>query len=86
LLVEAGLTPLAALQAATLTAAEALGKADMLGVLESSKLADSVMLDADPLADIRTPAVCGRSSKVVTCTVRLRFASKAAPTDPARYT
>jgi imidazolonepropionase-like amidohydrolase len=53
LLVESGLTPLAALQAATLTAAEALGESDTLGTLEPGKLADIVVLDADPLVDIR---------------------------------
>jgi imidazolonepropionase-like amidohydrolase len=53
LLVEAGLTPLAALQAATLTAAEALGQSDALGTLEPGKLADILVLEADPLADIQ---------------------------------
>jgi imidazolonepropionase-like amidohydrolase len=53
LLVEAGLTPLAALQAATLTAAEALGQSDSLGTLEPGKLADILVLEADPLDDIQ---------------------------------
>ena len=53
LLVESGLSPLAALQAATLTAAEALGQSDMLGTLEPGKLADIVLLEANPLEDIR---------------------------------
>jgi imidazolonepropionase-like amidohydrolase len=53
LLVEAGLSPLQALRAATSTAAEALGKEDRLGTLESGKLADLVVLDADPLAAIQ---------------------------------
>jgi imidazolonepropionase-like amidohydrolase len=53
LLVEAWLSPLQALRAATLTAAEALGKEDQLGTLETSKLADLVVLDADPLAAIQ---------------------------------
>jgi hypothetical protein len=52
LLVESGLSPLAALQAATLTAAEALGQSESLGALEPGKLADIVVLEADPLADI----------------------------------
>jgi imidazolonepropionase-like amidohydrolase len=52
LLVDAGLTPLAAIQAATITAAEALGQPD-LGVLEPGKLADVVVLEGDPLADIQ---------------------------------
>jgi imidazolonepropionase-like amidohydrolase len=53
LLVESGLSPLAALQAATITAAEALGQSATLGALEPGKFADIVVLEADPLADIR---------------------------------
>jgi imidazolonepropionase-like amidohydrolase len=53
LLVDSGLTPLAALQAATLTAAEALGQSANLGALEVGTLADVAVLEADPLADIR---------------------------------
>jgi imidazolonepropionase-like amidohydrolase len=44
---------LAALQAATVTAAEALGQSDNLGSLEPGKLADIVVLEGDPLADIQ---------------------------------
>jgi imidazolonepropionase-like amidohydrolase len=51
-LTEAGLTPLEALQAATLNPARAMGTADSLGTVEVGKLADLVLLDADPLADI----------------------------------
>ena len=53
LLVESGLSPLAALQAATVTAADALGQSDSLGTLEPGKIADIVVLEADPLADIQ---------------------------------
>jgi imidazolonepropionase-like amidohydrolase len=53
LLVEAGLTPLEALQAATVTAAAALDQEANLGVVEAGKAADLVVLSADPLADIR---------------------------------
>jgi imidazolonepropionase-like amidohydrolase len=53
LLVESGLSPLAALQAATVTAADALGQSDNLGSLEPGKLADIVVLEGDPLADIQ---------------------------------
>jgi imidazolonepropionase-like amidohydrolase len=52
LLVEAGLTPLQALQAASRDAARFLGKQDALGTVEPGKLADLVLLDQNPLADI----------------------------------
>ncbi|MDZ7314470.1 MAG: amidohydrolase family protein [candidate division KSB1 bacterium] len=52
LLVEAGLTPMEALQAATYNAAEFLGQLDSLGTVEAGKIADLVLLDANPLEDI----------------------------------
>ena len=53
LLVESGLSPLAALQAATVTAADALGQSDSLGALEAGKLGDVVVVEGDPLVDIQ---------------------------------
>lgn len=53
LLVEAGMPPMAALQAATVNAARFLGVLDSFGTVEWGKVADLVLLDADPLADIR---------------------------------
>ena len=52
LLVEAGLPPMAALQAATINAARFMGQADRRGTIEVGKIADLVLLDRDPLADI----------------------------------
>jgi imidazolonepropionase-like amidohydrolase len=52
LLVDAGLSPLAALQAATRNAAEFMGQLDRRGTVEVGKAADLVLLDKDPLADI----------------------------------
>jgi imidazolonepropionase-like amidohydrolase len=52
LLVEAGLTPMQALQAATKTPAEFLGKLETQGTIEPGKYADLVLLDANPLDDI----------------------------------
>ncbi len=52
-LVEAGLSPLEALQTATLNPARVLEMADSLGSIEPGKLADLVLLDANPLEDIR---------------------------------
>jgi imidazolonepropionase-like amidohydrolase len=53
LLVGAGLSPLQALQAATRSAAEYRGDLAREGTVEQGKRADLVLLDADPLADIR---------------------------------
>jgi len=52
LLVESGLTPLAALQVSTLRPAEFLGRTSEFGGIAPGKRADLVMLSADPLADI----------------------------------
>jgi imidazolonepropionase-like amidohydrolase len=52
LFVKAGLTPLEALQTATLNPAKFLGRLADLGTVERGKLADLVLLDADPLEDI----------------------------------
>ncbi|HXG92511.1 MAG TPA: amidohydrolase family protein [Blastocatellia bacterium] len=54
LLVKAGLTPMQALQAATRNAARYLGMLDSTGTIEQGKLADLVLLDANPLADINS--------------------------------
>lgn len=53
LLVEAGLTAQQALQAATLNAARMIGREAELGSIEPGKHADLVILDANPLDDIR---------------------------------
>jgi imidazolonepropionase-like amidohydrolase len=53
LLAEAGLRPLQALQAATLNPALFFGVTDDLGTIAEGKLADVVLLDANPLEDIR---------------------------------
>lgn len=52
LLVKAGLSPLAALQAATRNAAEYRGTLDREGTITRKKRADVVLLDANPLTDI----------------------------------
>lgn len=52
LLVRAGFTPLAALRAATQHAAMALGVERDLGTIEAGKIADLVLVDGDPGADI----------------------------------
>ena len=53
LLVRAGLTPVEALIAGTRTSAEALGLGASHGTIGVGKAADLLVLQADPLADIR---------------------------------
>ncbi|SEG26322.1 Imidazolonepropionase [Actinacidiphila yanglinensis] len=47
-----GMTPLQVLRSATLIGARSLGGADERGTVEEGKLADLVVLDADPAADL----------------------------------
>jgi len=51
--VAAGFTPMEALQTATLNPAKFLGREGELGTIEKGKLADLLLLDANPLDDIR---------------------------------
>ena len=53
LMVTAGLTPSEAIVAATRTAAECIGVEADLGTVEVGKKADLLLVDGDPLADIR---------------------------------
>jgi imidazolonepropionase-like amidohydrolase len=53
LLVQSGLTPMEALQSATRNPARYFNKLDEFGTIESKKSADLVLLNADPLEDIR---------------------------------
>ncbi|MBG9376971.1 amidohydrolase family protein [Panacibacter sp. DH6] len=53
LLVQAGLTPKEALNSATLLSAQWLGIDKQLGSIETGKFADLILLDQDPLTDIR---------------------------------
>jgi imidazolonepropionase-like amidohydrolase len=47
-----GMTPMQAIQAATVNAADLLGWADRVGVVEPGRFADLVAVAADPLADV----------------------------------
>jgi imidazolonepropionase-like amidohydrolase len=52
LMVKAGVSPLAVLQSATINPAKFLGKEKELGTIEKGKLADFILLEANPLVDI----------------------------------
>jgi imidazolonepropionase-like amidohydrolase len=71
LLVEAGLSPRSALETATRNLAEYLGLLDSMGTIEVGKVADLVLLGADPTADIKN------SRKTEAVVVRGRLLSKA---------
>jgi imidazolonepropionase-like amidohydrolase len=51
-MVKYGMTPMQAIQSATSSAADLLGKADLLGSLKPGKYADIIGVTGDPLADI----------------------------------
>jgi imidazolonepropionase-like amidohydrolase len=53
-MVKLGLTPLQAIQSATINDADLLGWSDKVGTLEPGKWADMVAVDGDPLADVTT--------------------------------
>ena len=68
LLHDHGASPMAAIKAATSAAARLLGLEADLGTVEVGKLADLVLVDGDPTADLRrlaTPAVVIRGGEVV---------------------
>ena len=70
--VDAGLTPLEALQTATLNPAKFLGQQADLGSVQKGKLADLVLLDANPLDDI------GNTRRIAAVIANGRYLSRAA--------
>jgi imidazolonepropionase-like amidohydrolase len=52
-MVEYGMTPMQAIRAATVNAAELMGWKDRVGSIEPGKLADLIAVSGDPLSDIR---------------------------------
>src|SRR5438876_567596 len=53
-MVKLGLTPLQAIQAATVNAADLLGWSDKIGGIDPGKWADIIAVDGDPLQDVST--------------------------------
>src|SRR5580698_260653 len=49
-----GMTPLRAIQAATVKASELIGWQDQIGTVEAGKFADLIAVEGDPIADITT--------------------------------
>ena len=64
-LVAAGMTPMQALQAATSRAAECLGLEQEIGTIEKGKWADLVLVEGDPLRDIRVLQDVRRIKQVI---------------------
>jgi imidazolonepropionase-like amidohydrolase len=85
---QAGLTPMQALQTATLNPAKFMGRTADLGTVEKGKLADLVLLDADPLDDIantqriRGVVLAGRYFDRAALDRMLRGVEKAAAAEP----
>jgi imidazolonepropionase-like amidohydrolase len=52
-MVEYGMTPLEAIQAATRNAAQALGRENDVGAIAVGRFADIIAVDGDPLANVR---------------------------------
>jgi imidazolonepropionase-like amidohydrolase len=71
-LADAGLSPLQALQAATINAARYLGREAVQGMIEPGRRADLVLLDSDPLLAIRN------TRRIEAVVVRGRLISRAA--------
>ena len=67
LYVDAGLSPLEAIRAATAIPAGVMGLSREVGTIEVGKRADLVVLDADPLADIHNFARAGGSLRMAEC-------------------
>lgn len=63
LMVQHGMTPVQAIQAATVNAAELLGLASEIGTLEPGKAADLIAVAGDPLSDVRVLKAVGFAMK-----------------------
>jgi imidazolonepropionase-like amidohydrolase len=85
---QAGLTPMQALQTATLNPAKFMGRTEDMGTVEKGKLADLVLLDANPLENIantqkiRGVVLAGRYFDRPALDRMLRGVEKAAAAEP----
>ena len=52
-MVKYGMTPMQAIQSATINAADLIGKPEQFGSIRAGKFADLIVVDGDPIADIR---------------------------------
>ena len=52
-MVKYGMTPMQAIQSATISAADLIGKPEQFGSIHAGKFADLIAVDGDPIADIR---------------------------------
>jgi hypothetical protein len=75
LLVEAGFTPVEAIEIATANGAELLGEGERIGTLAPGKQADVVVVDGDPSTDIRL----GPGERRPPLTVSTRWADSVFP-------
>jgi len=56
--VSLGMTPLAAIQTATINASDLLGPKYLVGSLEQGRWADLIAVDGDPTQDVSIPRAC----------------------------
>jgi imidazolonepropionase-like amidohydrolase len=59
------MTPMQAIQAGTAWAAECIGWKDRIGTVEKGKLADLIVVDSDPLAEIKVLTEPARIALVI---------------------
>ncbi len=64
-MVEAGMTEMEVLVAATINAADLIDMSDSIGTIEAGKFADIIAVDASPLDDIGELLACNKPFQVL---------------------